>query len=357
MHSGLLTKRFTLGLAACLLTVGCGGDPESGFGFERSAIINGDPADTEDHVVQIVGRLSDISSVTCSGTLIAPNVVVTALHCVTYRDDPNGTFNCKPDGSIEPIDPNGGILGLPVAGEDVSIYTGQAGTELAAVGVKVFGSGATQICRGDLAAVVIDTDLPGSYPALRFSRPVTKGEDFISIGYGQTEDGFAMGRHRRDIRVLDVGDVGSTPGTGPTPPDTFVVGAGPCHGDSGGPAISQETGAITGVYSLTLSPNCSTITVKNTYTILSQFEDTIREALEFAGQEATIEEGSGGSGGTASTGGSGGTAGMGEGSGSRDDATCGCRTVGVRTHDAFGLGALVVALFATSRRARRNARG
>jgi hypothetical protein len=359
LHPRLLTRRLGYPLAAGLLTLACGGDPDHALDIEHAAIVNGEPSDeSEDQVVEILTRsVAD----TCSATLIAPDVLVTALHCVAQRDNPDGRFTCNADGTLDPDEPGAGSIGLPVDGEEVSVYSGPGpDAEVVAVGVRVFGTGAMQICRGDLAVVVLDREVGTQSNSVRFGRSVVRGEALLSIGYGQTADGFRMGRNRREVSVLDVGDVGDVPGTGLTPPDTFIVGSGPCYGDSGGPALSQETGALVGVYSLTHSLNCTSSTVSNTYTLVSQFEDTIREAMEFAGREIVLEDGSGGSSGSGS-GGSAGTAGSagtnpGEGSGSRDDATCGCRTVGVRAHGAFDFGALVIALFAAARRARRSAR-
>jgi hypothetical protein len=161
------------------------------------------------------------------------------------------------------------------------------------------------------------------------------------------------GRHRRDVTVVDVGDVGCFQGTGPTPPDTFVVTEGPCHGDSGGPALSAETGAVTGVYSLTLAPSCTAFGARNTYALVSPYEDMIREALEFAGREPVLEPMMGEPPECTGTGGSGGS--TGEGSGSRDDASCACRAAGGR-HAAYGFYALVLAAFAAVRRGARRRR-
>jgi MYXO-CTERM domain-containing protein len=355
VQPGLLTTRSALVLAASVLASACSGDPESGFGVERGAIVYGEPSDdADDAVVEIISRISDTSSLQCSGTLIAPNVVLTALHCVTYRDDAAATFTCRADGTLVPNAPRAGLLGAPVPGENVHIFVGAThDLEPDAIGVKVFGSGATQICRGDMAAVVLDRDIGQNFPPLRFGRSVTRGEPLTVIGYGQTEPGVSGGRRRRDVTVVDIGDVGCLEGNGPTPPDTFVVTQGPCHGDSGGPALSEETGALAGVYSLTLGSSCTSIGARNTFSLVASFEDTIREALEFAAQEPVLEPNTGGGAGTSSCSGTGGSGPRGEGSGSRDDATCACRTAGARTQGAFAWAALGLLGFAVARRRAR----
>jgi hypothetical protein len=348
LHSRLLSSRFHFGVMAALAAA-CSADPEAGFGVERAAIVNGEPSDeTDDQVVDILA-----DSQACSATLVAPDVILTALHCVAHRDNQSGTFGCNPDGSIDPDTPDAGALGLPIDPEEILVFVGaNHGTEPAALGRRVFTTGATQICRGDLAAVVLDRPIGTKINSLRFGRSVTDNEELLSVGYGQTEDGFGMGRRRRAVTVFDIGDVGTVPGSGRTPPDTFVVGEGPCHGDSGGPALSVETGALVGVYSLSLpSSACMSATVRNIYTLVPSFEDTIREAFEFAGREPVVEEGSGGTGGTAPTGGTGGNAG--EGSGSREDPSCACHAAGGR-RPVYGFYALVLAAFAAFRRRGRS---
>jgi hypothetical protein len=288
-----------------------------------------------------------------SGVLIAPDVVLTALHCVAYQEDLNAVFTCNPDGTINPISaPNAGALGAPVAGKDVQVFFGtqRTGTEPDAIGRRVFGSGATQICRGDLAVVVLDQELGQAFVPVRFGRNVERGEALVAIGYGQTETTGDSGRHRRDVSVVDVGDVGCVQGSGATPPDTFVVSEGPCHGDSGGPALSAVTGAVTGIYSLTLAPSCTAFGARNTYALVSPYEDLIREALEFAGREPLVEPMMGE---PPECTGTGGTDPVGGGSGSREDPGCACKAIGGRKTSAFGWMVFALCAFATTRRVGR----
>jgi hypothetical protein len=353
----ILTPRCRLALTASLLALACSGDPEAGFGVERTPIVYGEPSDeTDDKVVFIITQTSDAQRGSCTATLIAPDVIVTALHCVSFREDPGATFRCRTDGSIIPNSPGAGELGLPIAGENVEVFVGATpGVEPDAVGRRVFGSGATQICRGDLAAVVLNQELTqDDYAMVRFGRSVARGESVVAIGYGGTESPTLSGRRRRTTEVLDVGEYQGVDATGPTPPGTFVVGEGPCFGDSGGPALSEETGAVVGVYSLSLSPECTSIGARNTYTMVPAFEDTIRQALEFAGREPLLEPDTG-SGGTSGRGGSGGTGAFGEGSGSREDTSCACRAAGTR-RAAYDWYALALAAFAAVRRRGRRRR-
>ena len=60
MQPGLLMVRRGLALVASLLAIGCTGDPDAGYGFERSAIVNGEPSDeNDDEVVSITAEVNE----------------------------------------------------------------------------------------------------------------------------------------------------------------------------------------------------------------------------------------------------------------------------------------------------------
>lgn len=400
MLSQLLTLTRAAFVSTTLFLVACS-DPMSdgALGVASSAIVYGEPSDeSEDMVVDVYARVNDNptnNTLLCTGTLIAPNVMLTALHCVTYRDDPNAAFVCGPDGTLTSGVAGAGELGATVDPEGIEVFVGAVpGAEPAAHGARVFGSGSMQICRGDIAAVVLDGDITQAPAMFRFGRGVTLGERMTVIGYGQAEvSGPAERRRRTGRRVLDIGATGGDPGTGTAAPNTYVLGEGACHGDSGGPAIAEETGAITGVYSLTAAASCTSTGVRNAYTLVSPYESTIRAALEYAGHEPIVEEDptpdagtgggeTGGSGGSMSgsggtdtggtdtggtdTGGSSGTSGTsgtegddddggttGEGSGSRRSG-CACRA-GSAARSSAGWAILGFAAFVAVRRRRRSA--
>jgi len=377
---------------------------------EQGAVVKGvlsDPNDDAVVLVQATGR-------SCSGTLIAPNVVLTALHCISQFDTLSN-FNCRSDGTLAP-ESTGGDIGPLLDPATVYVLMGvQAGNQKI-YAKALFGTGTPQICRDDIGVIVLKADAPiGSAPlvSLRFG-PSAAPELTRVVGYGDTVGtSTENGRQERDhLPLLGVG--ARTNGGAGDPnvaPRTLLVGEGPCHGDSGGPLYSEETGAQLGVYSLLLSQTCVGPDVKNTYTQIAPFEGFIRDALASAGQEPIVEPtgsggdttvgsqggeagtpgaagdvgaagsegangGSGGSGAagglkatggnanggtgatsgtTAATGGSSGdgsgaTGANGTGSGSRRDASCTCRAGGPAEPSPWSLGVLAGAVLAVARR-------
>lgn len=329
----------------------------------RSAIVNGMRSDEADNAVVDVYAKVDKSTTRCTGTLIAPNILATALHCVSYYDSAS-VFKCNPDGTITADNPEHGKIGGPVEPEGVEVHFGpEFDGEAEAYGVRIFTSGSSQICRNDIAIVILDRELePPVEVPLRLDRAMVRRESMRIVGFGETEVSGSSGRYvRTGVRVTEVGP-DSTATTGAAAPRTFLLGEGACHGDSGGPAFSEETGALTGVYSLSGGPTCTSVGVRNVYTKIAPFAALFREAFEFAGREPLAEPplvagaggggaGSGGAGnsgagetagGNPSTAGSA-TAGSpsqagrdepepsdddGTGSGSREDPSCTCTTVG-----------------------------
>src|SRR3954471_14327160 len=93
------------------LAAGCGqADPEDSLGSVAQPMIEGEPSDaTYGGIVFIQTKQSSEGSLSCTGTLVAPNLVITALHCVTSAG--LGKFTCKPDGSMTAASVQDGTLG------------------------------------------------------------------------------------------------------------------------------------------------------------------------------------------------------------------------------------------------------
>ena len=90
IHSSVGLGSLLLSLTAC----GAGTLPEESepLGTSRSAVQGGKPATTQTFAVGVYGRGL------CSGTLIAPNLVITARHCVEVQ--PSSTQGGCEDGDL-----------------------------------------------------------------------------------------------------------------------------------------------------------------------------------------------------------------------------------------------------------------
>ncbi len=280
-------------LVSPMLALACGqAGPahELPFGSLEQPIIDGNPSDaSEDRAVYIEARGAG-SPTSCTGTLIAPNLVVTALHCVTFYRE--GFFSCNSDGSITSSNPGDGMIGQTVPPANVAVHVGPALTdEPAAFGARVLGTGSNQICRNDLAFVVLDRSLEAPLASLRLSAGVEWGDLVRVLGYGQREISAPVERYARaGVRVVDVGPLTDGGEVRTAAPRTFVLGEGPCHGDSGGPAFDETTGALVGVYSVTAGSSCSGVGIRNVYTSLAPFSELVLDAFVEAGAEPLLED-------------------------------------------------------------------
>lgn len=371
-------KRFTWQVAALSFSslIGCTDASVESLATAREAIVNGTLSSSEDDaVVQILA-----GGTGCSGTLIAPTVVLTALHCVAGFDS-RFTFSCQSDGTLAPGSTTG-QLGATIDPKNVTVGVGVSVGSERVTAKAIYSTGSTDVCHDDLAVVVLQSaPAIGNVPlvSLRFARSTHQGELTRIVGYGDVEQTQTdRGRQQRnDIPIRGVGGPDtSSPGDPGVAPRTLQTGEGPCHGDSGGPLFSQQTGAEIAVYSLLQTSTCTGLDVRNTYTLVAPFESLIRTALESEGVEPIVEPGdatgSGGEAGAASlpvagssvgggsSGGSGNTAGtMGDGaapadqgSGSFQDSSCAYGAAG-RHEGAPWMFASILAVWTAARRRAR----
>src|SRR4051812_25649654 len=183
-----------LGLGVALL--GCGDVSElPPVGRELGAVTGGVPSPpAHDGVVDVHSP-----SNACSGALIAPNVVMTALHCVVVNS--SDKFTCNTDGT-------GGKLGDLLPASSLLILTGPGpDTTPKAVGKRLFSTGSMDACKWDLALIVLDQDIDAPLIPLRFGRATEPLEETTVIGYGlTTNDNASAGRQERDhVEVLYLG--------------------------------------------------------------------------------------------------------------------------------------------------------
>lgn len=281
----------------CLLSLSCGTPEQSeiALGVNSQAISGGEIDEEElwSGVVMLKTRVSAQAVQLCTGTLIAPNLVISALHCVAPLRDSN--FQCNPDGTVNQLSPGAGELGSPVAAEEVEVSVGldAANLEPAARGKVLVTTNSLNICNNDLALVLLDKALDLPLSRLRLDDDVALGEPLTIVGYGTTSMSGDLVTRRQvsPIRISDVGsDLTGNTSTG-APPRTFVVGPSACKGDSGGPAFSKTSDddpVVIGVDSIIVG-SCGSSTSRAVFTRLAPFKKVILSAFEQAGYPAWEE--------------------------------------------------------------------
>jgi V8-like Glu-specific endopeptidase len=312
-----------IAFAPIALAVGCvapaGPTDGDSVGTASSAIYGGvEDSDTAQNSGVVALTIGDGPTVElCSGSLVSPNVVLTARHCVSVQT--STTISCDQNGNSL----NGANFGADQPLATIHVLTG-ATPNLAGPSVAnakaVFHPSGDVLCNGDVALVVLDQPITAISPLrVRLAAPVKMGEAVRSVGYGQNDQGLPIGtRFRRDdVTVLSVGSTVS-PSQTPLGSNEFEVGESICEGDSGGPALSEQTGAVVGVVS---RGGACTDTSGHVYESLAGFGALFQQAFAVAGgaptdesASAQVDAGSGsGSGGGSSGGGSGGEGAQGGG--------------------------------------------
>jgi len=190
----------------------------------------------------------------CTATMVAPNLLVTARHCVSETD---ATAAC--DASGAPV--TGARLHGDRAPSSLAIYPGLGGVApdttreygATARGKALVVDPATTICNRDLAFVVLDRALFSvPYAAVRLAAPDTSAP-ITAVGFGIVDDGSlpTSRRERSGVALLGAGPMAypedARYGIGDA---ELLAGESACSGDSGSPALAAS-GAVIGVASRT----------------------------------------------------------------------------------------------------------
>lgn len=292
--------RRAFGLMVLATMFGACAPAEPEVGVSSAAIISGEdsPSGAEDAVVLLVhATRSEVGA--CSATLVAPNLLLTALHCVAEMKDEGSVCDDKGKALY------GGRIGKLHDATDMYVFVGNerpsfrgGRSEPDGRGARIFAPETDVICNSDIALIELEAPIT-SMPiaALRLDAPVVADETITSVGWGvTTRTPSPQTRQRRtEVPVIAVGPTakrGLEAAEG-----EFVVGESICQGDSGGPAFSTDTGAILGVVSRggngqqgsSPSAGCTGQNAVNLYTGVAAHRDMILAAFEEVGAAPWLE--------------------------------------------------------------------
>jgi hypothetical protein len=184
----------------------------------------------------------------CTATLIAPNLLLTARHCISPGQHSNVVCGMAALGDA--VSGNSVFAtNDPTPGSDSIFYS--------AAEVRVV-DGNNDTCGGDMALVILVDNVPGNRatPAVpRIDAGAEPGEPYVALGYGVDSEGQATeGRMR--LEGLEVRCSTDCDRRFQVVSNEFMGETGVCSGDSGGPAL-DAAGKVIGVVSRGSDP-CAT---------------------------------------------------------------------------------------------------
>ncbi|MBX3131225.1 MAG: trypsin-like serine protease [Polyangiaceae bacterium] len=270
-------------VTASLSLAACGpGDPtshEPHRGTVRQAVIDGELEPALDAVL-LTGHQQG-AGMMCTGTLILPNLVLTARHCVASNIGlaPSCPTDSSPGSTLPDLVDTGDILVYST--DDIT----QAGQYLPVAEVLSLPQGDSRpVCGADIVALRLNTAAPVGVIDPRLDSGVTVGEALVIVGFGAadpTSPASTGSRRRRDDAVVEhVGAKPAAPGVSAMAPEDFQVSIGPCSGDSGGPAL-DGSGKSVGVMSRGAFSTCEHMV----YTGLSAHAEWVKDIGRAAAQQ------------------------------------------------------------------------
>ena len=247
---------------------GCGGTglfrprPETppvpasdGRSGERSEVVHFGLAEDDDYVVRVVA-----AGVTCSGTLIDGDRVLTAHHCVSQRSGP-GEFVAR--------DQEPDAIRVELGGD--YFPWGEVGVRAIVAPPCGYAAG-----EGDIAILVLERRLVG-VPTLapELDRAPNVGEPVDPAGFGRcalSADGIKR-QTRRGGRIQTVRG------------SRYRLEASICPGDSGGPAL-DHAGKLVGVISASVMDTSEATVGLSEFTRLDRWRPLFSNAQQIADGES-----------------------------------------------------------------------
>ncbi len=247
----LAPRAALMGAASLILIAGCVPEEESTIEAAASQEhvvhrheIKGGQVDSSAEYSSTVGMfmISGRAGGICSGSLIAPNLILTAQHCVA--DISSQYVQCGQTQFGATADPSDLYV-------TTDTYLSQRSSYIQGAEVHV-PPGGRDMCGNDIALVILNGNFPSSSatPLVpRLDDPVAYGETYTAVGYGHTGNGQGSGVRRYITnRQVQCGGDNPCPTRTTVQNSEFLGTDGTCQGDSGGGAIDAQ-GRVLGALS------------------------------------------------------------------------------------------------------------
>jgi len=276
-----------IALSALLFSTACGQSdaPSDEVVTTQHAIKGGYVSYDDTAVVGIVSFSGGLG--VCSGSLIMPNLVLTARHCVApVRDEVHGGVECGETYFGSSYSPDRLYI-------TPSTYMSQQSSYFPAA--EVITPDDSSFCGNDIALIILDEAVPSNEAVPLTPRVDTTivvdspfnapGEEYYAVGYGVTDDDKNDSGERRRRDGLNATCVETQCPTyfGMTATE-WLGETGICSGDSGGPALDLQDRVI-GVVSRG-GADCSTPIYGSVHAWGDWIKTHALRAAEVAGTEA-----------------------------------------------------------------------
>lgn len=229
-------------LIALLAATACGDTSPADIETEvhRQEIKGGEFDEESNFTVGLIAAQGYAGGI-CSGTLIAPNLVLTAQHCIAQV-------------TSEYVQCGRTTFGEKLRASQVYVTTSavmdRSANFIRAARIDT-PPGGTDMCGYDIALVTLSELVPfGSVEPInpRIDIPPQQGEVYTAIGYGHTGDGRGSGVRRSLANRVVQCNGNDCPNYTSVQTSEFYGSDGTCQGDSGGTALDED-GRVIGALS------------------------------------------------------------------------------------------------------------